>query len=319
MTEKTFKFTVNKDKIKARQRLAEEFEAKKKQAQEELLTEQRQEAAFQKAARFKNHKDRKTLLRENHLQATNERLQFLKEYTSAVVADALPIDADEVERYREPIQKAVFEYFDQNSTSSLAKSIADLTNPTRHYQSVIIGGERVDSAIMSFFEMHKEHHSYKGMDPTGRITANDFLEITDRNTDADLAMKPIQEGYNKSIAKVASAVKSKILNIMKEEAEISEAANYLAEGMKEDPAFELKNKPFVRLAEKNTLFREVFRNTKVLNEYAEGSDEQWLAEAILNLTIMETMNTLFLESLTTEERIEKLHKERAAYTRSKNK
>ena len=54
-----------------------------------------------------------------------------------------------------------------------------------------------------------------------------------------------------------------------------------------------------------------------MNENFTGSKDEYMAESLLQLTIMECMNTLFFETVTEKERMAKLNKERIAFLRKK--
>ena len=195
------------------------------------------------------------------------------------------------------------------------KSISTLTNPTARYDAVILGNPSIEKAALGLFDRLTELNSYTKVDaPPGRISALDLIDISDANIETAVNLKETKETIKRLEERVASVVKDKVIAIMKEEAEISEASRFINEGKKEDPAFELKFKHLKKLSEKNTLFKEICRNIHTLNENVNtGSTDEYMAEALLQLTLMETLNTLYLENLTISERINKLQKERSAY------
>jgi hypothetical protein len=316
---KTIGLVANNSKIKAKIRLADEFRAKQlkeateKEAHEKLLLEETRKGSFNKVA------SKKIKAKEALVELANYRIQCLKEFTANISYGALPVDSDIKEPLKDKIKATVHQYFENNANSTLAKTISMAQNHTPHYNTFSMGSSKPDATIIKFFDdKFKVESSYeKGDAPHGIVSALDLLTFTNQNTEAQTDLYKINESIERMTRKVTEVVRKKIITLMKEEAEISQTAKFLQEGMLTDPGFEIKNKHLKFKANKNTLFREIHKNTLLVNENFTGSKDEYMAESLLQLTIMECMNTLFFETVTEKERMAKLNKERIAFLRKK--
>jgi len=319
MPKNNFGYVANKEKIAAKIKLAKEFKEKQDKAKElhensiKEMHENQRNSMFSKAA------SRKTLLREKMQEIKQSRLQFLKEFSANITYGALPIDSDIKEPLKDKIVETVFDYFENNANGSLFKSIATLTNPTANYNAAILGNATIDKTALALFDCKQELNSYSKMDaPPGRVTALDLINITNANDETAVNLKAVNEQLRDLEERAIDLVKDKVVTILKEEAEISEASRFLNENMQNDPATEIKYKHLRHIANKNTIFKEVCKNVHTFNEGVnDGSGDEYMAEAILHITLQETLNTLYLEALSTQERINKLQKERTQFLAKK--
>jgi hypothetical protein len=321
MTERTFKLVSNKErstqKLKA---IAEVVETQKKN-QEAYLTEQAARAAVGKGAYMNTVNTPKLRRFAKQKEIKDRRMAFLKEFVGDVVVQALSIDQKVKESYKTQIIGEVYDYFDSNASTTMASSLAALTNPTTNFAMLQQGG-RVDGSIMAFCDkiagtkVLANSQTENSGDVAGRVSALDFVNMALANTEADLQLGQMNEALEVLKTKTADAIKDKVLTIMKEEAEITEKANFINEQVKNDPMFLLKNKNMKRLAEKNTIFREIYRTHKVLNEGKQATDDEFFAESLLTLTIMETCNSLYLENETVKSRMAHENNKRLAHYRA---
>jgi len=306
-------------KVTAKIKLAEEFrlkklnEARKKEEREAVLLQEERENSFNRVP------TKKIKSRESLVELAKYRIECLKEFTANISYGALPVDSDIKEPLKDKIKDTVHLYFENNANSTLIKTIAMAQNKTPHYNTFALGSSKPDASVMDFFDdKFKVESSYAKVDaPHGIVSAMDFLSVTNQNSEMQIELNQINESIWEIENKAIDIVRRKVVTLMKEESEISEVANFLKEGMQADPTFEMKNKHLKFKANKNTLFREIHKNTVLINEDYTGSKNDYIAESLLQLTIMECMNTMFFETLTEQERIAKLQKERTLFLRKK--
>jgi ribosomal protein L31E len=317
---KDFVFNSNttKDRIKAKVKLAKEFADREKQLNEEkvLLDEQVKTELNNNSFNVIN---KKLIARQEQIARGEYRIKCLQEFAASISYGALPVDSDIKEKNKDKIIKTVYEYFDSASNGTLMKAISKAQNQTPHYSAVAVGSARVDDSLIRFFDSKYDiNNSYAKVDaPHGRVSALDFLTVTNQNNEPEGNLNKINENLNRLANKCIDIVRKKVVTLMKEEAEISQAAKFLQEGLKTDPGFEIKNKPLKFKANKNTLFREIYKTTKLVNENYTGSNDDYMAESLLQLTIMECMNTLYLETINEKDRMLLLQKKRLEHSRKK--
>ena len=311
----------NKKVLKQRLEYANEI-ANKTKKQNEALNEKTTEEINKINKSGYRPVNNKELRRNESITLFKEKVTFLKEFLAESVYQALPIDMAAKSPLKSAITERVFDYFDSNAGITLAKSIAHLTNPGAKFNYSNISDTRIDEKVIRLFSEKKcIENSYKGQaSDSGRVSFQDFLKI-DTFNESVKELEP-KDRLNATIEKLvevtSKVINEKVIALMKEESEISEANNFLNENLTSDPTFKLKNKNIVAKAKKNTVFREVYRNVRLFNENASNpSEENFMAESLLELTIMEACNTLYLENLSPTERVNLLVKERQEHLASK--
>ena len=308
---------IDKTKLNRKIKFAKELEAAKQRKLNEEKMFREQELLERKEALNRPYRTKSSIFKENEMKLKEARITFLKEFAASISYGALPIDSDMKEPMKDKIKDTVYDYFESNANGTLMSSIARLSNNFPINNQSIMGNTRIDNAAMAIFNKTNavDMDSWQKMDaPHGRVTALDFINITDAKYEADVVNAPWNKALKKMTESAIKVVKDKVVAALKEEAEISQYSNFLKEGLQTDPDFEMKFKHMKRQAHRNTIFKEVCKNVYTLNEGVNtGTTDEYMAEAILQLTIMETMNTLFLENLTPHERINKLYKERQAH------
>lgn len=309
---------VNKKLLNTKLKCAQELTEQAKLNNEKMLNEE-----IDARNKLKEQTFRPMTSKELRKQELNkmliEKTQFLKEFVAETVYRAVPIDNYAKAPLHEEIKQRVFDYFDDKAATTMAKSLAYLSNPSAKFNMVDLGATRIDEKLIRMFDEKRvaEDTINNNLGDSGRVSVQDFLNFSTMQENAKLK-KDTNNTISSLCEKVASVIKSKVVMAMKEEAEISQATNYLNEGVAQDPNFKLLNKQIARQSEKNTVFREVYRNVKLFNEFVtEENADKFMAEALLEYTILETVNSLFLEEMTPTERINSLVEDRKEYYRSK--
>lgn len=121
--------------------------------------------------------------------------------------------------------------------------------------------------------------------------------VLTKTPEQDVAERAYNEFVELSIGKVELSV----LRTLKEEAEIAELTQFLAEETKDDMYAKSANRSVMLSAKKPSVFREVFKTVKVLAEGKEYREEILMSEAIAQFTILETFNTLGMLNRTKEQ------------------
>lgn len=256
---------------------------------------------------FNQPKLRKHINREAQVARRNSILQQLQEFTSSLVYGSLPIDSDVKQGYQGSIINKVVDTF--NSDPSIATNLSDRVSRNSY---VTFGNQtKINDTLCQLFNTKhdlsmssKSEHSEHG-----RYSAQDFLDIDSSNDNTGLTA--VQEQIDQIREHLIDLIHQKIIHEMKIEAEISDKEAFLQENLEHDPQYKLKNKTLKRQTGGTTVFREMYKNVRIMNEHvAEGTPDMYMAEALLEYTILETFNTLNLINFDKDTYIDKLRKER---------
>jgi hypothetical protein len=293
------------------------------QLNESILEKQMEAVKKINESGFTTIKSKSTRNREEVVNRRKFTKEFLVEYATTLVYGALPLDSDFKEPYKQVIHDTVLDRF--NSDPSIMQSIGDRVTRTGY---VNFGNDdKLNSNLMQLINSRydKTVSSRSPHNEHGRYSAQDFIDITSTSDlptsmneevseEDKILIESIDNALDETLELLTERVRHHMVATMKNEAEIIDKDLYIQEQIEIDSNYKQKNKTIARLSNKTSLFREMFKNIKLMNEMtSESTDEEYIAETLVELTIMECFNTLGIKKYNEEDVIKNLQSERSKF------
>ena len=252
-----------------------------------------------KESTFRPFKSRKRVIHEKQLEKQNAIKEFILETAGHVFYGSLPLEDTFKVDYKDKIQEKIIDRFntvvDNHEMLSHFPIKADYNQVNNDTDPTLFMKKLGECRYLASMSNRNENTDY------ARAMMIDLLNISDSQlgNDANAVISKLQENF---ITQATKLVSEKVVAALAEEAEKSNINEYLTEAA-DSKYFKTANKELIRKSKKNSVFQEVYKT--VLQEHSylltEGVDQDkkdlLMAEAILEYTLLETMNTLNLETI----------------------